>query len=438
MIIEVSIGEVVDKYNILELKLKKISNETKLIEIKKEIEALKECKKYIDKYQFFYNLLMYVNEEIWNMTDKIKTLKYNDNVEDESLNKNFAEISNKIFEFNQKRFRLKDMFNKLFNSELKEQKSYSLSKCKIIIENEEILYNKIPEINYLLIEYDLICFDTNLNTSMFKNTNIIKELETDNIINLKDFSIENRQIFEFIPVNYISGGLLGDFINQLSVINELFYITGRKGNLYISNNIADQFRFGVEIAFNDTKQIILLQKYINKYEIYNNQIININLSSWRNSNLLYKTTWNEIFKTTYNIDWGKRKWITLPKDKFWNNIVLISMSSYRFPTNTDFKKLIEKYGENILFVTQSKNDYQNFVNITGLKINCFYPNTLFDFYCCINSCKLFVSNLSSPLTISIACNIPFVICMENECLDNIHNMGYSLIRDNANYSLNNI
>ena len=36
------------------------------------------------------------------------------------------------------------------------------------------------------------------------------------------------------PILYVSGGLLGDFINQLSVINEKYLETGRKGILYIA------------------------------------------------------------------------------------------------------------------------------------------------------------------------------------------------------------
>ena len=40
MKIEVSLGEAIDKYSILELKKKKITDVNKLIEIKKEIDVL--------------------------------------------------------------------------------------------------------------------------------------------------------------------------------------------------------------------------------------------------------------------------------------------------------------------------------------------------------------------------------------------------------------
>ena len=60
---------------------------------------------------------MYVNEKIWDMTDLIKS----STVEDPK----FAYLSNQIFEFNQKRFRIKNWYNLITSSDIKEQKSYS-------------------------------------------------------------------------------------------------------------------------------------------------------------------------------------------------------------------------------------------------------------------------------------------------------------------------
>ena len=61
------------------------------------------------------------------------------------------------------------------------------------------------------------------------------------------------------PIIYISGGLLGDFIHQLSVINENYIKLGRKGILYIANNIGgDNFTFGLQQTFDDTYNICLL------------------------------------------------------------------------------------------------------------------------------------------------------------------------------------
>jgi hypothetical protein len=152
MKIEVSIGEAIDKFNILELKMKKITNENKKIEIQKEINVLQGCEEYKTKYDFYYTLLMYVNEKIWDMTDVIKSITVEDS--------QFSHISNEIFEFNQKRFRIKNWFNLLSESNIKEQKSYACSHCKIIVDNEDIFFDKLNEINYLSVEYDVLTFES--------------------------------------------------------------------------------------------------------------------------------------------------------------------------------------------------------------------------------------------------------------------------------------
>jgi hypothetical protein len=216
MNVKVSIGEAIDKLSILELKYKKISNEQKLLEIKKEIDELKECNRYKQEYAFYYKLLMYVNEKIWDMSDMVKGMAID--------NTDFAHLMNSIFEYNQKRFRIKNWFNLSTVSEIKEQKSYASTHCKIIIQTEDELYNKIPEINYLLLEYDLIsfdCYDISVIQRVFKNPTIIGNgtlehtaIPEENVIKISDYilSEQERTIFSFDPLMYVAGGVIGDFI----------------------------------------------------------------------------------------------------------------------------------------------------------------------------------------------------------------------------------
>jgi hypothetical protein len=161
MKIEVSIGEAIDKLSILELKDKKIIDTNKNIEIKKEIEALSGCTIYVKQFPLLYKLLIYVNESIWDMTDTIKSISITDS--------NFPLISNQIFEFNQKRFRIKNWFNLLTNSNIKEQKSYSPFNLNVIINNIEIFEEKLIDFYFLSLEYDNITIISNFN-------DIIKEL----------------------------------------------------------------------------------------------------------------------------------------------------------------------------------------------------------------------------------------------------------------------
>lgn len=198
MKLEVSIGEAVDKLSILELKLNKIKNIDKLKEIKKEFDSLSECIKYKNLYIFYYNLLFHINEKIWDYTNLIKDIKLQENTF-----KNFSELSDTIFLYNQKRFRIKNWFNILVNSNLKEQKSYGETYCKIICSDKELIYQKIPEINYLTVEYDIVIFETSIcdiiNKEFKQPTIIFTDTNNDNliIINLKEFNLldEIRNIF---------------------------------------------------------------------------------------------------------------------------------------------------------------------------------------------------------------------------------------------------
>ena len=437
MNIEVSFGESIDKYSILELKLKKITDPNKLFEIKKEIDILSLCLQYKTKYKFYYNLLMYVNEKIWDMTDNIKMI----NVD----NPQFSLLSNDIFEFNQKRFRIKNWFNLLINSNIKEQKSYVTTHCKIVINNEQTLYNKIAEINYLSLDYDIITFDSpkllttikkifNLPTFIYEDEDVNKLPKPNIIINIEDFNItekNNHLIFELTPIIYINGGMFGDFIQSLSVINEKFYETGRKGNLFIANK-GDKFRYGLENTYNDTYQTIIKQNYINDYKIYNNESYDIDLTMWRNNPKLYKVNWYDLYKDTYNVEWGKHVWLDSTYDKKWNDIILINTVHYRWTNNINYNLLNNQFLNKLVFISSDINEYSFFIKTTNLKIPFYKFNNFSDLCIAIKSCKLFVGSLSAPLAIAHAFNKERIIGICNSNDDNILN-NLQNIWDNVRY-----
>ena len=98
MKIEVSDGEIVDKYSILCLKLDKIKNEEKRKQIQHEKNFLHEhAIKLIEKWLLYYDLLSYVNRKIWDKTDEMKTLS--------PSNATFAYVAHEIFSLNDQRFR---------------------------------------------------------------------------------------------------------------------------------------------------------------------------------------------------------------------------------------------------------------------------------------------------------------------------------------------
>ena len=438
MKIEVSVGEAIDKFSILELKMKKIGDENKKVEIKKEIEKLSECILYKNEYSFLYNLLTYVNESIWDMTNEIK----NKTIEDP----HFAFISNQIFEFNQKRFRIKNWFNLLIDSLLKEQKSYSSTYCKIVIENEETIYNKIAEIHFLSLEYDYIYFETpyfDVIQRIFTIPTFLYEVDISNNIQpifLEQYVIEDsiRHIFELPPIKYLMGGLFGDFIQTLSVINEKFYTTGRKGIIYLSDR-GDNFTGGVENTYEDTHLIITKQNYIHSYVIYDNQEYDIDLTSWRNEldtilSINPEINWFDIFKSNYNINWGKHKWLTIQKEDCFKDIVFINTTNYRWPVSTNFKLLYETYSNNLVFIGYV-NQYLYFTKATGINVQFLECNT-FDKLCtAISSCKLFMGSLSGPLSLAHACHKDRIIGLNNDNNDRQLNSNLDKEWKNVRYTV---
>ena len=406
MKIEVSLGEAIDKYSILELKLQKITDESKLIEIKKELNELYNyCNPSIVSFTFFYKLLKYVNGVIWDLTNMIKRMNVSDT--------QFAIVSNEIFEMNQKRFRIKNWFNIITDSTLKEQKSYHSTYFKIIIENIDEIYHKIPEINYLSLEFDSLIIETphiEIIKKIFKQPTILftdygLNIQSQNItfIQLKDISL--REIFTYEPLTYLAGGLFGDFIQSLSVVCEKFYETGRKGILYLSNH-GDSFRNGLEFTYKDTYDIIRSQPYIYSYSIHTNEHCEFNLSKWRENPMIYNSSfvihnnWYDVYKYTYAIEWGKHKWLVVNRDESWKDRIVINTTSYRWPKNIDFQNLYEKYGKDLLFISASLKEYEYFTEQTGLQIEYKQTETFQDLCAIISSCKLFIGSLSAPMAIA--------------------------------------
>ena len=216
--------------------------------------------------------------------------------------------------------------------------------------------------------------------------------------------------FELPTIHYVIGGMFGDFIHSLSVINENFYETGRKGMLFIADGFGgDHFRNGVENTFNDTYEIIKKQRYIKDYQKYNHQEIHINLNSWRIKSNVFSQNWYQTYKQSYNIEWGKHKWLDVNLDKKWENTVLINTVDYRFSENIEMNDLLLKYSLNdckFCFISHDENQYLFFINKYNLNKDSidFYKFDDFISLCTIiNSCKLFIGGMSSPL--AIACSL---------------------------------
>jgi FkbM family methyltransferase len=148
MLIEVSEGEILDRLSILEIKQSNIKDETRLVEVKKEIQTLSFINDAKEKYHLYYSLLHYVNICIWNMTDEIKILTTYNNI--------YAEKSFHIFEWNQQRFRMKNIINQLSNSTIKEQKSYAKLVCIYEMTQSASIMEVLCTLFHLILNYDCV------------------------------------------------------------------------------------------------------------------------------------------------------------------------------------------------------------------------------------------------------------------------------------------
>ena len=191
--VNVSIGELLDKLSILEIKKNIIKDENKLIEIEKEIQVLMKFEFIKNKNLFHYNILKWINEEVWKFTDKIKASK--------TLDEQFAVLSNKIFNYNQYRFRVKNMLNN--NSVIKEQKSYVNDIIKIKVDFNSF-YSNLTKINKISVLYDIVIFCTSdlhlikLISNIYSTTNFdFSDEEGDSIDEIILLDFDNVDVFNF-------------------------------------------------------------------------------------------------------------------------------------------------------------------------------------------------------------------------------------------------
>jgi hypothetical protein len=89
--VSVSIGELLDKLSILELKKNIIKDTKKTLEIEKEIDGLIQFENIKNENLFYYNILKWINEQIWIFTDIIKGMSQSKIQKDFDLYK-FLEI----------------------------------------------------------------------------------------------------------------------------------------------------------------------------------------------------------------------------------------------------------------------------------------------------------------------------------------------------------
>jgi len=120
---EISVGELLDKISILEIKLEKVKDKTNLEEINKEYKILKEVQnssiKETEKYKILFKEIKKINQNLWNIEDKLRICEKN-----KDFGQNFIKLARGVYMNNDKRSKIKSKINEVSGSNIKEIKQY--------------------------------------------------------------------------------------------------------------------------------------------------------------------------------------------------------------------------------------------------------------------------------------------------------------------------
>jgi len=120
MKVEISNGEIIDKLTIIQIKLERIRDEAKLINLKREYdELIKVTSGILDISDPLYIALYKVNCELWDIEDHIRDLERKKDFGDD-----FISTARSVYFRNDKRAEIKREINVKTSSGLIEEKSY--------------------------------------------------------------------------------------------------------------------------------------------------------------------------------------------------------------------------------------------------------------------------------------------------------------------------
>lgn len=120
---EISVGELLDKISILEIKQKNLKDNEKIKIVNKELESLNMTLKkdvtMTDEIQSLYQDLKKINSMLWDIEDGKRDCERNKDFGDK-----FIELARSVYIENDNRAKIKNKINQLSGSNISEVKSY--------------------------------------------------------------------------------------------------------------------------------------------------------------------------------------------------------------------------------------------------------------------------------------------------------------------------
>ena len=122
--IVVSVGELLDKISILQIKAQRITDSNKLRNVRNELESLTQTRDsnitICREAAALCDDLHDVNSSLWDVEDAIRDCERRSDFGAE-----FIDLARSVYKFNDRRSRIKSRLNGLFKSDIVEEKSYT-------------------------------------------------------------------------------------------------------------------------------------------------------------------------------------------------------------------------------------------------------------------------------------------------------------------------
>jgi hypothetical protein len=122
--VPVSVGELIDKITILEVKSERMSDATMLANVQKELDLLnkswEENRPVAPDIEIQKGQLKEINERLWEIEDDIRLLEA-----EKDFGDRFVELARAVYVTNDRRAEIKKTINDALGSELTEEKSYA-------------------------------------------------------------------------------------------------------------------------------------------------------------------------------------------------------------------------------------------------------------------------------------------------------------------------
>jgi hypothetical protein len=351
--INCSIGEIIDKITILNIKLEHSINDSQTKNIKKEIELLTNDCQLIKTNDDLFLLLKSINNKLWNYEDEIREKSQN-----KEFDQTFINIATNIHKTNDLRYKIKRQINEKYNSNIIEEKIYKNTNQTNTLNIKDMTYTDHLLLTKVKNEWTEGNFD-------YSYKLILPLIET-----YKNYDIKNEKIAD----------LFVSYQNCISTLGETNLYANYLTNIYnnINNNCyTNEFKsFFVKIYFGHLLQNGDYKKgleLIHHTSSVNNTQLNVNKQNM------------SFFKSN-----DKNKSLLV----YWNGGLGDTFMYARFipmlcHSNTN---------NNIIFAVQNNILWlytKLFSNIPNLTITTLQQITHFDYHCSLEK-SLFYLNIDSP------------------------------------------